>query len=116
MGPCRLSSTGERIVGDGWSNDQALVYSNGWRVHGAGRNRLTAAGCLRHGREPEQWYYSSTFSAQNVVMNQGMLDGLGAIVQGRAPLSDLDGLIKTWRQAGGDKARTEFEHAIAEGS
>jgi putative aldouronate transport system substrate-binding protein len=31
------------------------------------------------------------------------------IVQGRRPLSDLDGLVTAWRQNGGDTMRNEFQ-------
>ena len=42
-----------------------------------------------------------------------MSDGVADIVTGRGQLSDLDGLVKDWRNNGGDKARAEYQDAIA---
>ncbi|MER6514350.1 extracellular solute-binding protein [Nonomuraea sp. NPDC001636] len=39
-------------------------------------------------------------------------DRVTSIVAGRAPLSDLDKLVKDWRAQGGDQARAEFEEAL----
>ena len=42
-----------------------------------------------------------------------MSDGVSDIVVGRSQLSDLDGLVKDWRQNGGDKSRSEYQDALA---
>ncbi|GAA2206563.1 sugar ABC transporter substrate-binding protein [Nonomuraea monospora] len=41
-------------------------------------------------------------------------DRVTSIVAGRAPVRDLDQLVKDWRAKGGDKARAEFEQALAQ--
>jgi putative aldouronate transport system substrate-binding protein len=48
--------------------------------------------------------YESLYTMRN--------DRVTSIVAGRAPVSDLDQLIKDWRAKGGDKARAEFEEAL----
>jgi putative aldouronate transport system substrate-binding protein len=63
--------------------------------------------------DPTLGFYSPTYSAQQAGLDQAMSDGISDIVVGRAQLSDLDGLIKTWRSNGGDKSRTEYQEAIA---
>jgi putative aldouronate transport system substrate-binding protein len=42
-----------------------------------------------------------------------LLSGVSDIIQGRRPISDLDGLVAEWRQKAGDKMRGEFQDAIA---
>ncbi|GAA3306974.1 hypothetical protein [Nonomuraea dietziae] len=39
-------------------------------------------------------------------------DRVTSIIAGRAPVSDLDQLVKDWRAQGGDKIRAEFESVI----
>ncbi len=63
--------------------------------------------------DPTLGLYSPTYSAQQALLDQAMSDGISDIVIGRAQLSDLDGLVKDWRTKGGDKARTEYQEALA---
>jgi putative aldouronate transport system substrate-binding protein len=63
--------------------------------------------------DPTLGLYSPTYSAQQALLDQAMTDGVSDIVIGRAQLSDLDGLVKDWRNNGGDKARAEYQEAIA---
>jgi putative aldouronate transport system substrate-binding protein len=57
--------------------------------------------------------YSPTQASSGVQLIQPFGDGITDIVAGRRPLSDLDGLVSTWRSAGGDKVRMEFQAAYA---
>jgi putative aldouronate transport system substrate-binding protein len=63
--------------------------------------------------DPTLGLYSPTYSTQKVILDQGMSDGVADIVTGRSQLSDLDGLVKDWRNNGGDRARVEYQEAIA---
>src|SRR5438552_8584189 len=63
--------------------------------------------------DPTLGYYSATYSTQKVVLDQGMSDGVADIITGRNQLSDLDNLVKEWRSNGGDKARAEYQDALA---
>ena len=42
-----------------------------------------------------------------------MTDGVNQILFGRAPVSSLEELVKTWRGHGGDQIRAEYEDAFA---
>jgi putative aldouronate transport system substrate-binding protein len=48
-------------------------------------------------------------------MIQPFGDGVTDIITGRRNLSDYDDLLKNWRAAGGDAAKTEFQQAYASG-
>ncbi len=63
--------------------------------------------------DPTQGYYSPTQDAKGTVLTQLITDRLTAIINGRAPLSDHDQLVKDWRAQGGDQIRAEYEAAIA---
>ena len=63
--------------------------------------------------DPTLGFYSATYSTQKVVLDQGMSDGVADIVTGRGQLSDLDNLVKDWRNNGGEKARGEYQDALA---
>ncbi len=63
--------------------------------------------------DPTLGLYSATYSTQKVTLDQAMSDGVADIVSGRRPLTDLDGLVKDWRDKGGEKARGEFQDAIS---
>jgi putative aldouronate transport system substrate-binding protein len=57
--------------------------------------------------------FSATQASSGVQLIQPFGDGITDIVAGRRPLSDLDGLVSTWRSSGGDKSRMEFQAAYA---
>jgi putative aldouronate transport system substrate-binding protein len=57
--------------------------------------------------------YSGTQASSGVKLIQPFGDGITDIVAGRRPLSDLDGLVSDWRNAGGDKIKQEYEAAYA---
>jgi putative aldouronate transport system substrate-binding protein len=63
--------------------------------------------------DPTLGFYSPTYSSQQALLDQAISDGVSDIVVGRSPLSDLDGLIRDWRNNGGEKARGEYQDAIA---
>ena len=63
--------------------------------------------------DPTLGFYSQTYSAQQALLDQAMTDGVSDIVISRTALSDLDSLVKDWRNNGGDKARAEYQDAIA---
>jgi putative aldouronate transport system substrate-binding protein len=62
--------------------------------------------------DPTLGFYSATYSSQQALLDQAMNDGVSDIVVGRSQLSDLDGLVKAWRDNGGEKARGEYLEAI----
>ncbi len=63
--------------------------------------------------DPTLGVFSTTYSAQKALLDQAMSDGVADIVVGRNQLSDLDGLVNQWRSSGGEKARGEYQEAIA---
>ncbi len=63
--------------------------------------------------DPTLGYYSATYTAQQALLDQAMTDGVSDIVVGRTQVSDLDNLVRDWRNNGGDKARGEYQDAIA---
>ena len=64
-------------------------------------------------QSPTLGLYSSTDAAQSSNLNQTMLDGLNAIMFGRADMSTYDPLVADWQSKGGDKIRSEYEQALA---
>ncbi len=63
--------------------------------------------------DPTLGLYSQTYATKSVILDQAMQDAINDIVQARRPVSDIDGLVATWRQNGGDKARGEYEAALS---
>jgi putative aldouronate transport system substrate-binding protein len=61
--------------------------------------------------DPSIGLYSETDQAHGAVLNQLIFDRVLGIAAGRAPMSDLDALVKDWRAQGGDKVRDEFQKA-----
>ncbi|HLZ27329.1 MAG TPA: hypothetical protein VKV73_08405 [Chloroflexota bacterium] len=55
--------------------------------------------------------YSATQASKGVSLIQPFGDGITDIVTGRRPPTDLDGLVKDWRNGGGDASRAEYEKA-----
>jgi putative aldouronate transport system substrate-binding protein len=56
--------------------------------------------------------FSTTDEAKGAQLNLMIFDRVSAIAAGRAPLTDLDQLVKDWRSQGGDQIRTEFQQAL----
>ena len=63
--------------------------------------------------DPSVGLYSETNSTKGALLLQNFNDGLAEIVVGRAPLSNLDGLLRDWRSGGGDQMRLEYQQAYA---
>jgi len=63
--------------------------------------------------DPTLGFYSQTYSTQKVNLDDALSAGVADIVTGRTPITDLDGLLRDWRTNGGDKARAEYQEAIA---
>ena len=63
--------------------------------------------------DPSLGLYSPTDTAKYAQLTAAFFDGIGEIVTGRAPLSNLNQLRDTWRSTGGDQSRTEYERAYA---
>jgi putative aldouronate transport system substrate-binding protein len=63
--------------------------------------------------DPTLGFYSVTYSSQQALLDQALSDGVSDIVIGRSELTALDGLLKDWRNNGGDKGRTEYQDALA---
>jgi putative aldouronate transport system substrate-binding protein len=63
--------------------------------------------------DPSAPLYSGTNQAKGGQIIQPFADGLGDLVTGRAPLTNLDDLVRTWRTSGGDQIRSEFQQAYA---
>ena len=63
--------------------------------------------------DPTLGFYSPTYAAQQALLDQAMTDGVSDIVTGRGQITDLDGRVRDWRTNGGEKARGEYQDAIA---
>jgi putative aldouronate transport system substrate-binding protein len=64
--------------------------------------------------DPSIGLYSPTDLSMSGTLTNTFFDGIGEMVTGRSPLTNLDQLVKDWRSAGGDRIRGEFEKAYAE--
>ena len=58
-------------------------------------------------------YYSSTNTSKATPLKLRFNDGLGEILQGRRPLSDLDQLVRDWQSGGGEDIRKEYLDGMA---
>ena len=63
--------------------------------------------------DPTLGLFSATAASQGPLAQDALLSGVSDIIQGRRPLTDLDGLVADWRTKAGDKMRGEFQDAIA---
>jgi putative aldouronate transport system substrate-binding protein len=63
--------------------------------------------------DPSLGLYSPTDTAKYAQLTAAFFDGIGEIVTARGPLSNLKQLLDSWRSAGGDQSRTEYERAYA---
>lgn len=64
-------------------------------------------------RDPSYGLYSEANSEQTRIIRGPLTDLQTLILQGKKPVSDWDAAVKTWRESGGDKIRSEFEGAFA---
>jgi putative aldouronate transport system substrate-binding protein len=62
--------------------------------------------------DPTYGQYSATAATQGVSLDQLIFDRVSGIAAGRAPVSDLDQLVKDWRGQGGDQVRNELQQAL----
>ena len=62
--------------------------------------------------DPTVGLYSPTYATKGAGLTMAMTDGVNGILFGRADLSSLDALVKTWRANGGDQIRSEYEEAF----
>jgi putative aldouronate transport system substrate-binding protein len=63
--------------------------------------------------DPSVGLYSPTDSTKGGQLTQRFADGLGDLVTGRGPLTDLDSLVRDWKTNGGDQIRIEYQKAYA---
>jgi len=63
--------------------------------------------------DPTLGLYSATAAGQAQLAQDELMAGASDIVQGRRPITDLDGLVAAWRTRAGDKMRSEFQEALA---
>ena len=63
--------------------------------------------------DPTYGQYSPTAASKGVSLDQLIFDRVSGIAAGRAPMSDLDQLVKDWRAQGGDTVREELQQALA---
>jgi putative aldouronate transport system substrate-binding protein len=62
--------------------------------------------------DPTVGQFSATDEAKGAQLNLMIFDRVSAMAAGRAPLTDLDQLVKDWRSQGGDQIRSEFEQVL----
>jgi putative aldouronate transport system substrate-binding protein len=58
--------------------------------------------------DPSNGLMSETWTSQSAAFSKPINDAIAGIVFGRIPLSDWDGLVKTFKSAGADKSADEF--------
>jgi putative aldouronate transport system substrate-binding protein len=61
--------------------------------------------------DPTIGLYSETDANKSAALNLAMYDGINDIMLGRRPANDLAQLISSWRNAGGDRIRDEYQQA-----
>ena len=84
------------------------------RATGSALALSLAAACTPSRKPPGEIASSSPANAtKGASLTMAMTDGVNQILFGRADLSTLDGLVKTWRSTGGDTIRAEYEDALA---
>jgi putative aldouronate transport system substrate-binding protein len=63
--------------------------------------------------DPSVGLYSPTDASKGGQLAQKFAEGLGEIVTGRSPLSNLNQLLSDWRAGGGDQVRRDYEELYA---
>jgi putative aldouronate transport system substrate-binding protein len=61
---------------------------------------------------PAEGLFSNTHATKNTPVDKKFLDDLWQIVQGRKPESDVENLIKAWRNEAGDGMRQEYQDQL----
>ncbi|MZD06143.1 extracellular solute-binding protein [Streptomyces sp. SID5785] len=62
-------------------------------------------------RNPTETLYSPTNAQKSALLQKTLDDTRKGIMQGRVPLKEWDGVMRTWRKEAGDRIRAEFEKA-----
>jgi putative aldouronate transport system substrate-binding protein len=65
-------------------------------------------------QDPSVGLSSATDASRGAQLTQKFLDGVGDMITGRTPLSNLDQLVSDWRNGGGNQIRTEYQQAYAD--
>ena len=63
--------------------------------------------------DPTDGYFSATAWGKGQTADARFQDGLIDIILGRRPMSDYDGLVKTWQTDAGDTVRKELMDSMA---
>jgi putative aldouronate transport system substrate-binding protein len=58
-------------------------------------------------------YSPTSYQASATAAQQTFFDGINDIMLGRRPMTDYDGLLKTWQSAVGNQLRSEYNDALA---
>lgn len=64
---------------------------------------------------PTVGLYSATNSTRGTTLNNNFNDGVTDIIAGRRPMSYYNELVSTWRSAGGNQMRNEYQQAYHAG-
>lgn len=62
--------------------------------------------------DPTLGLYSKTYATKQSALNGQLVDAQNSILRGAQPVSSWADAVKTWRSAGGDQMRSEFEEAL----
>jgi putative aldouronate transport system substrate-binding protein len=62
--------------------------------------------------DPTYGQFSQTAADKGAVLDRLIFDRVSGIAAGRAPMSDLDQLVKDWKAQGGDTVREELQKAL----
>jgi putative aldouronate transport system substrate-binding protein len=63
--------------------------------------------------DPTLGLFSAANTSKSALLNTTFYSGVSEIVTGTRPLTDLNTLVREWRETGGSQMKTEFEAAIA---
>ena len=63
--------------------------------------------------DPSLGLFSETNQYKGPLILTNLATGVTEIALGRRPLTDLDQVVKDWRDAGGDQIRTDLQHGAA---
>jgi putative aldouronate transport system substrate-binding protein len=64
-------------------------------------------------RNPATGLISDTANRNGVALNKALNDGINAIIGGREPLENWEGIVSKWRSDGGDRIADEFAREAA---